>query len=200
MHQKMLQKQFLSSPRRQLRSHIRQRKRPAYLESSKPLTVFRFAICPHTRNVTDSTLKRLRNNGGLLMISFVPAFTHTDATKASVEHVVDHIQHVGLQIGYDHVGIGTDYDGMEKPVIGLEDVSKFPDLVFAMLRRGITRTQIEQIIGLNIIRVLSAVETAAKSIRTSGQCPALVEEVKQLWNDDIRAYVRRIYPNTVHDT
>jgi membrane dipeptidase len=127
------------------------------------------------------------------MISFVPSFSHNEAEKASLEHVVDHIEHAAAQIGYHHIGLGSDYDGMEKAVTGLEDVSKYPQLVLAMLNRGIARPDIEKIIGLNLIRVLSEVGAVAKSSREARK-PALEDVVKQLWNDDIRAYVRSVYP------
>ena len=135
----------------------------------------------------------LKVNGGIIMIAFAPAMTHIDPSIASVEHVVDHIMYVGSRIGYQHIGIGTDFDGMEKSVQGLEDVSKYPALVEALLNRGVSRNDIEDIIGLNIIRVLEEVERAAKGL--SASAVPLEDEVKQLWNDNIRNYVRSVYPN-----
>ncbi|KAF2201390.1 hypothetical protein GQ43DRAFT_415931 [Delitschia confertaspora ATCC 74209] len=151
-----------------------------------------YHLCPCPRNVTDNTLEKLKLNRGIIMISFVPAMTDCNASRASIAHVVDHIEYVAARIGYDHIGIGTDYDGMEKSVNGLEHVGRYPDLVARMLERGITRGNIEKIIGLNVIRVMGEVETVAETQRATA--PVLEDSVKQLWNDDIRAYVRKVYP------
>lgn len=126
------------------------------------------------------------------MVSFIPALTHHDPAKAEIAHVVDHIEYVGQKIGYDYIGIGTDFDGMAKSVHGLDDVSKFPNLVASMLSRGISRADIEKVIGLNIVRVLKDVEVV--SMEKSKGLPVLEDNVKQLWNEDIRSYIRRVYP------
>jgi membrane dipeptidase len=84
-----------------------------------------------------------------LLISFVPAMTHIDPSEATIEHVVDHIEYAASLVSYNNVGIGTDFDGMEKSVVGLEDVTRFLDLVRLMLKRGISRENIERVIGLN---------------------------------------------------
>jgi membrane dipeptidase len=126
------------------------------------------------------------------MISLIPALTHQDPAKAEIGHVVDHIEYVGQKIGYDHVGIGTDFDGMATSVNDLEDVSKFPNLVAAMVSRGISRTDVEKVIGLNVIRVLKAVETVSTEKWKS--LPVMEDSVKQLWSNEVRSYVRQLYP------
>jgi membrane dipeptidase len=154
--------------------------------------VDRRSLCESTRNVSDTCLEKLKTNKGIIMISLIPALTHQDPAKAEIAHVVDHIEYVGQKIGYDHVGIGTDFDGMATSVNDLEDVSKFPNLVAAMVSRGISRTDVEKVIGLNIIRVLNAVETV--SMEKSKSLPVMEDSVKQLWSNDIRSYVRQLYP------
>jgi membrane dipeptidase len=130
------------------------------------------------------------------MISFVPLFTRQDAATGTLDDVIDHIEYAAAKVGFDYVGIGTDFDGMEKAVAGLEDVSKFPSLVSGMLKRGIARVNIEKVLGLNIIRVLAEVEKVAIKMRNEGQIPVLEDTVKQLWSNEIRAYVRSVYPDT----
>lgn len=76
--------------------------------------------------------------------------------------VVDHIDHAVRVMGVDHVGVGTDYDGISVAPAGLENVSKLPVLWEEMRRRGYSSTDIEKIAGLNFLRVLEAVENAAK--------------------------------------
>ena len=84
-----------------------------------------FDICPHERNVRTDVLLRLKENGGVIMITFYAAYTNCARPgEASIHDVADHIEHVGNLIGYKHVGLGSDFDGMEKGIDGLEDVSK----------------------------------------------------------------------------
>ena len=164
------------------------------LQEYQWLTEFRFGICAKPRNAPDATLFKLKENNGVIMVSFIPELTHSTAVQASVQHVVDHILYIASKIGFDHVGIGSDFDGMANPVIGLEDVSKFPALVAAMLARGIDRYDIQKIIGLNVIRVMQQVEQIARGSR--GVVPVLEDKVKQLWSDDIRGVVREMYSLT----
>ena len=77
--------------------------------------------------------------------------------RPGVARIVDHIEHAVGVAGVDHVGIGTDYDGIEVTAAGLEDVSRFPALWDEMRRRGFSRGDISRIAGGNFLRVLSAV-------------------------------------------
>jgi membrane dipeptidase len=119
--------------------------------------------------------------------------THIDPSEATIEHVVDHIEYAASLVSYNNVGIGTDFDGMEKSVVGLEDVTRFLDLVRLMLKRGISRENIERVIGLNAISVLQQVERVAQE--KQGKVKVLEVEVEQLWNDEFRAHVRTVYPD-----
>ena len=157
------------------------------------LLTIRNHLCPNARNVTDECLDLLKTNGGIIMISLIPKLTHVDASKASVHDVVDHILYAAERIGFDHVGIGSDFDGMERSVRGVEDVSFLPNLVAALLMRKVSRHQIEKILGLNIVRVLEDVEKVAESSRQT--TPVLEDQIKQLWSHGIRNYVRSVYPN-----
>jgi len=134
-----------------------------------------YALCNHTRNVPDDVLLALQENGGVIMVTFYPAFTAQNRTEASLDNVADHIQYIGELIGYDHVGIGSDFDGMDHGPKGLEDVSKYPDLVAELLRRGIPRKSVEGITGKNILRVFHEVEGIAR--RKTGLKP-LEDDVK----------------------
>ncbi|KAK8105160.1 dipeptidase 2 [Apiospora kogelbergensis] len=104
-------------------------------------------------------------NGGLVMIIFYASFLENDPSTASLGSVADHIQAVGETIGYRHVGIGSDFDGMESGPRGLEDVSKYPDLVRELQRRGIDIADIAGIMGSNVLRVMEDVENIATSMR-----------------------------------
>ncbi len=76
---------------------------------------------------------------------------------ATIEDVVAHIDHAVKIAGIDHVGIGSDFDGITGPPQGLEDVSKMPALVAALLRHGYSEADIKKILGGNTLRVIRAV-------------------------------------------
>ena len=121
------------------------------------------AICDHPRNVPDEILSRLKANGGVAMVTFVPSFIAPEeaaATRCSLRRcsasgrrirrirsgsrlpcrpvkahpdppatlamVADHIDHMRQVAGIDHIGIGSDFDGIQSTPAGLEDVSKYP--------------------------------------------------------------------------
>src|SRR5438132_5042283 len=83
------------------------------------------------------------------------------APKAALEQVADHIDHIRAVAGVDHVGLGSDFDGITEVPVGLEDVSKFPDLIAELLRRGWSEQDVRKVAGLNVLRVLRATEQVA---------------------------------------
>ena len=91
------------------------------------------------------------------------------APRASVMQVADHIDHVRKIAGIDHVGLGSDFDGITSVPVGLEDVSTFPMLVAELLRRGYTDDDIRKIASRNILRVLRAAEATAAKIKGAGK-------------------------------
>ncbi len=83
---------------------------------------------------------------------------------ADVETVVDHIDHVVKLAGIDHVGFGSDFDGVGDSLpVGLKDVADYPNLLYALLKRGYSEKDIEKICYKNLFRVWKKVEKAAKS-------------------------------------
>jgi membrane dipeptidase len=76
---------------------------------------------------------------------------------ATVEDVADHIDHVLKIAGIDHVGIGSDFDGIAASANGLEDISKMPALVVVLLERGYSENDLEKILGENFLRVVREV-------------------------------------------
>src|SRR5881392_1802711 len=83
------------------------------------------------------------------------------APKATLQQVADHIDYIRRVIGVDHVGLGSDFDGISEVPVGLEDVSKFPDLIAELLRRGWTEQDVKKVAGLNALRVLRDAERVA---------------------------------------
>ena len=111
-----------------------------------------FALCPHQRNLTDDQIRGLAEKGGVMGINFFPGFLREDG-RASIEDVVRHIDHVVSLVGPDHVGLGSDFDGISSTPQGLEDVSRLPALTEALVRRGYPDDAILKILGENFARV-----------------------------------------------
>jgi membrane dipeptidase len=98
--------------------------------------------------------------------------------KATLGQVADHIEHVRKVAGVDHVGIGSDFDGITDLVVGLEDVSKFPDLFAELSRRGWTDADLKKLAGENVLRVLKQAEVV--SARLKKERPPSTKTIQQL--------------------
>jgi membrane dipeptidase len=85
--------------------------------------------------------------------------------KATLAQVADHIDHVRKVAGADHVGIGSDYDGMGEGPSGLEDDSKYPDLFAELIRRGWSDADLRKLAGENILRAMRQAEAVSKRLR-----------------------------------
>ena len=88
---------------------------------------------------------------------YVREYGEMRPAAATLDDAVAHIDHVVKIAGVDHVGIGSDWDGINTVPAGLEDVSKMPALTAALLRRGYTEADVRKILGGNLLRVLREV-------------------------------------------
>ena len=122
------------------------------------------ALHDHPRNVPDDVLRLLRDNGGLVMVTFVPGFL-TGTGKATLVDVASHMDHVRRVAGADHVGIGSDFDGIQTVPAGLEDVSTFPALTAELLQRGWPDEDVRKALGLNVLRVMRTAEAVSARLR-----------------------------------
>ncbi|KAG0643192.1 membrane dipeptidase-domain-containing protein [Tuber brumale] len=130
-----------------------------------------YAVCDHPRNVKDEALEKVKENNGVVMVNFYPLFVKCDGGEARLEDVADHVEYIGKKIGWEHVGIGSDFDGIEKVPVGLEDVSKYPKLFEELLRRGVTDRQASLIAGENVLRVWRDVEEVSRKMNREGVKP-----------------------------
>ncbi|RJE23944.1 Dipeptidase [Aspergillus sclerotialis] len=142
-----------------------------------------YAICPHPRNVPDDVLQLVKERNSLVMVNFYPGFVsckasdkadgmpEQDPDHATMEHVADHIMYIGKLIGFDHVGLGSDFDGVESVPKGLEDVSKFPDLIAELLKRGVSDEDASKVVGGNLLRVWKDVDNVALQMQAEGVLP-----------------------------
>jgi membrane dipeptidase len=85
----------------------------------------------------------------------------------SFERIADHIDHVVRVTGVDHVGLGSDFDGVDSIPQGMEDASKIPNLVIELARRGYAEDDLVKILGGNLLRVMRQVEQASRSIQAA---------------------------------
>ncbi len=113
------------------------------------------AVCSHPRNMTDDMIKALAEKGGVLGMNFAPSFVHP--TNPSVSTLVDHIDHISDLVGPDHVGLGSDFDGIPSTPAGLEDVTRMPNIAEELIERGYGKEDLKKILGLNHLRVIKKV-------------------------------------------
>jgi membrane dipeptidase len=164
------------------------------------------ALANSPRNVPDDVLRRLRHNGGIVMITFVDVFTtqagaawwtryekeraavrnrnpsaedevrrhmaawerENPTPQVSVSDVADQFDHVRRVAGVDHLGIGSDFDGDPSVIAGLEDVSKYPNLLLELARRGWAEEDLRKVAGENFLRVLATAENVAARLSANG--------------------------------
>ncbi|CUA73835.1 hypothetical protein RSOLAG22IIIB_01354 [Rhizoctonia solani] len=122
-----------------------------------------------SRNVPDHILKLIGTGkdqkDGVVMVNLYPRFLVEDGANATLNIAADHIEHIGKVAGRAHVGIGSDFDGIEVAPEGLEDVSKYPALFAELLRRGWSRAELEGLASKNFLRVFRGVEEASREIK-----------------------------------
>lgn len=156
------------------------------------------AIAEHPRNVPDDVLRLLAANDGIVMVNFFPGFIvpelatalsdlrarhpesedysravsqlwKTNPPRGTVKSVADHVDHIVRVAGVDHVGLGSDYDGIDMTPEGMEDVSRFPALTEELVRRGYGEKDLAKILGGNLLRVMRRAEEVAQGLRAQGR-------------------------------
>jgi membrane dipeptidase len=152
------------------------------------------AVTDHPRNVPDDVLRRMHENRGIVMVTFVPAFLNqevawhsrlpveqqrqTPAPRATMADAIRHLEHVRDVAGIDHVGIGGDYDGITQVPEGLEDVSTYPALFAELSRRGWSEADLRKLAGENALRVWREAEEVARRLqRERGPSVVTIEQL-----------------------
>ena len=87
------------------------------------------------------------------------------APEATIGDVADHVDHIRKVAGIDHIGIGSDFDGITQTVKDLDNVSTYPRLTAELLKRGYSEADIKKILGLNVLRVLREAEKVSKRLQ-----------------------------------
>ncbi|XP_010178745.1 PREDICTED: dipeptidase 2 [Mesitornis unicolor] len=152
----------------------------AALSISKAPVIFShssaFSICNHSRNVPDDILQQLKKNKGIIMVTFNADVLACGKKYVNISTLADHFDHVKKIAGSESIGIGGDYDGVERFPEGLEDVSKYPSLIEELLRRGWNENELKGVLRENFLRVFREVENV-RSI--SGLMDAGESEIPQ---------------------
>jgi membrane dipeptidase len=92
-----------------------------------------------------------------------------DYPAGTVHTIVDHIDHIVKVAGIDHVGLGSDFDGVPKLPHQMDDVSRYPLITQELLNRGYTKEQIHKVLGGNLMRAFAAAETVSRDLRGAGK-------------------------------
>lgn len=127
-----------------------------------------YALTPHERNVRDDVLQLVKKNGGVVCINFFPVFLQQQGREddVTIDDAVAHIKHIVDLIGWDHVGFGSDFDGIPQGPRGLEDVSKYPDLVKRVwAATGAEEADIVKMMGMNVLRVWKECEQVSARLK-----------------------------------
>ena len=114
------------------------------------------ALCDHPRNLTDEQLKLMIREGSYVGVNFYPWFL-SDAGKADVKRVAEHIDHICQLGGAEIVGFGSDFDGIECVPTGLEHAGQMPNLIAELRARGYDQATIEGIAGKNLLAYYSRI-------------------------------------------
>ncbi|SPN99279.1 related to Putative dipeptidase ARB_02715 [Cephalotrichum gorgonifer] len=155
----------------------------------------------HPRNIPDDILRLVGDgpgqNPGVIQSVFYPPFIGP-VDSANVSRVADHIEYIANIVGKKHVGIGSDFNGMYSSVEGLEDASKYPNLIVEMLERGWTDDETKDLMGRNLMRVMDAVDAIRDSMADNLPSTAVWEkrtDLPAVWGGKDDAY----YPAGVLD-
>lgn len=111
-------------------------------------------LCPHLRNLSDEILREIAKNGGVVGVTYVKDFLKPDKNEANIVSVAEHIMHMVEIMGIEHVGLGSDFDGIDEPLPGLERAEKTISLRPYLKALGFTAEDMALIMGENFKRVM----------------------------------------------
>jgi membrane dipeptidase len=128
---------------------------------SKEVREYNLREADEQKRVTDD----LKGNAQAIKRAMDDWHKANPSPRASLLQVADHIDHARQVAGIDHIGIGSDFDGITSVPVGLEDVSTYPLLIGELLHRGYSEDDIKKIAGRNILRAMRQAEATARRLQ-----------------------------------
>lgn len=92
-------------------------------------------LCDHPRNLTDMQVKQLVKYGGRIHVVFYPPFIQKSSDNATIENLVNHIEYLSTIVGVEHIGFGSDFDGIDLSIDGLSNASEYQNFIEALLKK-----------------------------------------------------------------
>ena len=117
-------------------------------------------LCDHVRNLTDSQLLAIRDHGGVVGINYYPLFLNHDG-RATLTDIIRHLEYMVALMGVDHVGLGSDFDGIPCWPEDVCDVTDVTKIIEALTRLNYSREDIEKIAGGNFLRLTGTMGVTA---------------------------------------
>ncbi|CAL8070411.1 unnamed protein product [Orchesella dallaii] len=159
------------------------------LEKSQAPIVFSHSaarnICDSEHNLEDSILELVREKNAVIMIPFDSRTITCNSPNSTLYHVIEHIEYIKAKTSVDNIGIGSNFDGMDRPVRGLEDVSKFPMLFAALIESGWDYDDLEKLAGKNFFRVFTEVEKVRDELESMDPIQTFVERKQvKFWDSE----------------
>lgn len=124
------------------------------------------ALRDHPRNLDDEQLRALAAGGGVACMNFYPGFLVAEGV-CDLQHLLDHVMHCVEVAGPEHVGLGSDFDGIPSGPDGLDDVSELPRLTAGLAERGLDEQAILAVLGGNLLRIFDTDDTDDAGVRTT---------------------------------
>ncbi len=146
------------------------------------------AVSPHRRNLSDDMIRAIARSGGIVQINFAAAFVDPTfppidpkiieywstrggfekspyaAHRTPFDVLMAHLDHALRLVGPDHVGLGSDFDGVAALPMGMEDCSRLPYLTAGLLQRGCSEADLKKLLGENVLRVMDECQRVSQEL------------------------------------
>jgi membrane dipeptidase len=130
------------------------------------------AQAPERKIAEDAESARLKGEGKIVQYNAIEEIDKQYAAKIPrppLSVLIDHIDHIAKVAGVDHVGLGSDFDGIPSAPEGIDSAADLPKITAALMARGYSAVDCEKILGGNFLRFFRDVETTARELRSESR-------------------------------